>query len=200
MKHHAPAAERNRDPILSAIAPILGPEARVLEIGSGTGQHAAYFTERMPRWIWQPTDIKPEALQSIEEYRKESSSSGFLPALELDVTNSEWPRPSEGYDAIYCANVIHISPWTACLAILNGAAKALAPGGKLLFYGPYRFSGVLSPESNQAFDARLRAEDPSWGIRDVVDIAAAARPLGFDEPRAIAMPANNHVLVLDKLR
>jgi SAM-dependent methyltransferase len=198
MKHHAPAAERNRDPILSVIAPILGPEARVLEIGSGTGQHAAYFTERMPRWIWQPTEVKPEALVSIEEYRKESSSSGFLPARALDVTSSEWP--SDGYDAIYCANVIHISPWRVCLAILNGAANALAQGGKLLFYGPYRFSGVLSPESNQAFDARLRAEDPSWGIRDVVDIAAAARPLGFDEPRAIAMPANNHVLVLDKLR
>jgi SAM-dependent methyltransferase len=198
MKHHAPAAERNREPILSTIAPILGSEARVLEIGSGSGQHAAHFTERMPHWVWQPTDTKPDALLSIEEYRKESSSPGFLPALLLDVTSSAWP--SGRYDAVYCANVIHISPWTVCLAILNGAANALATGGKLLFYGPYRFSGVLSPESNQAFDARLRAENPSWGIRDVVDIGAAARPLGFDEPRAIAMPANNHVLVLDKLR
>jgi SAM-dependent methyltransferase len=198
MKHHAPAAERNREPILSTIAPILGSLARVLEIGSGTGQHAAYFTEKMPGWVWQPTETKPEALLSIEEYRKESTSPGFLPAVALDVTSSVWP--SGKYDAVFCANVIHISPWAVCIAILNGAANALAPGGRLLFYGPYRFSGVLAPESNLAFDARLRAEDPSWGIRDVVDIAGAARPLGFGEPRAIALPANNHVLVLDKLR
>lgn len=197
MKHHAPAAERNKEPILSTIAPILGSTARILEIGSGTGQHAAYFTECMPHWIWQPTDTKPDALASIEEYRKESSSPGFLPALELDATSPEWPGGP--YDAVYCANVIHISPWSVCLAILAGAARALPQGGKMLFYGPYRFSGVLSPESNQAFDARLRSGDPSWGIRDVVDIAKAARPLGFGEPRAVAMPANNHVLVFEKL-
>jgi hypothetical protein len=151
----------------------------------------------MPRWVWQPTDTKPDALSSIEEYRKESSSPGFLPALELDAASEEWPGGP--YDAVYCANVIHISPWSVCVAILRGAARALPQGGKMLFYGPYRFAGVLSPESNQAFDARLRGEDSSWGIRDVVDIANAARPLGFGEYRAIAMPANNHVLVFDKL-
>ncbi|HEX4340072.1 MAG TPA: DUF938 domain-containing protein [Polyangiaceae bacterium] len=197
MKQHAPAAERNREPIFDALTPILGDGARVLEIGSGTGQHAAYFTERKPEWLWQPSDTRPESLASIAAYREESSSKGFLAPLALDVQRAKWPEGP--FDVVFCANVIHIAAWQVCVAILDGAARLLSTGGKLVFYGPFRFRGELTPDSNRVFDQKLRSEDARWGIRDIVDIADTARPLGFSEPAIHAMPANNHLLVFEKL-
>lgn len=192
VKRHAPAADRNRDPILAVLQQILHSGARVLEIGSGTGQHAAFFTGRAP-FIWQPTDADASAVASIEAYRLESQNSGFLPPRELDVRRDPWPPGP--FDAVFAANVIHISPWPVCLALVEGASRVLAPGGVLLFYGPFRFNGDFSAESNAAFDARLRNDDPAWGVRDVSDIADAAREKGFAEPpMTIPMPANNHVL------
>ena len=196
MKQHAAAADRNKDPILAALAQVLGPMARVLEIGSGTGQHAAHFTRRMPGWTWQPSDARAEARASIEAYCAESSCAGFLPPIALNVESPSWPAGP--FDAVFAANVIHIAPWTVCVALMEGAARVLRPGGKLVFYGPFAFSGKMSPESNRAFDARLRADDPRWGIRDVDDLVALATPLGFGHPTVHAMPANNHLLVFDK--
>jgi SAM-dependent methyltransferase len=192
VKQHAAAAERNRGAVADVLSTLLDGDARVLEIGSGTGQHAAYFTERMPRLYWQPSDARPEALASIAAYRDDATSHGFLPPLLLDVQAAVWPRGP--FDAVFSANVIHIAPWPVCVALVHGAARVLRPLGKLLFYGPFRFHGVLSPESNVAFDARLHTEDPRWGIRDVAELTAVARAVGFGEPSVHAMPANNHVL------
>lgn len=193
MKRHAPAADRNREPILAALKPMLPARARVLEIGSGTGQHAAFFTSHEP-WLWQPTDENAAAVASIEAYRLESQNSGFLPPRRLDVRRDAWPTGP--FDAVFAANVIHIAPWPVCLAILEGSARALgADGGTLLFYGPFRFDGDFTAESNAVFDARLRNDDPAWGVRDVADITAAARDRGFGEsPAVVPMPANNHLL------
>jgi SAM-dependent methyltransferase len=191
VKRHAPAADRNREPILAALQRILPDAASVLEIGSGTGQHAAFFTSRA-EWIWQPTDADPAAVASIAAYGFESQKAGFLPPIELDVRRDPWPAGP--FDAVFSANVIHIAPWPVCLAIIDGASGVLVNGGALVLYGPFRVSGEFTAESNAAFDARLRSEDPAWGVRDVSDITAAAREKGFGEPEVIPMPANNHVL------
>jgi len=192
-KRHAAAAERNREPILSALREILGEAARVLEVGSGTGQHAAFFTERMPGWTWQPTDPEPASLGSIEAYRREAAAANFLPPVKLDASGASFPGAS--YDAVFSANVIHIAPWSVALGILEGAASVLAGSGVLVLYGPFRFSGTFTAESNAAFDARLRGEDPSWGVRDVDDLTLEAMARGFERPRAMPMPVNNHLLV-----
>jgi hypothetical protein len=197
VKRHAPAADRNRDPILAVLRRLLPDQARVLEIGGGTGQHAAFFTSRAP-WLWQPTDADPSAVASTEAYRLESQNSGFLPPLQLDVRRDVWPAGP--FDALFTANVIHIAPWPVCLAIMEGATRALGPSGVLLVYGPFRFNGEFTAESNAAFDARLRNDDPAWGIRDVSDITAAASERGFGGPETIPMPANNHVLVFRAIR
>jgi SAM-dependent methyltransferase len=192
VKQHAGAAERNRGAIADVLSTLLEANAHVLEIGSGTGQHAAYFTRRMPRLQWQASDARPEALASITAYRDDATSHGFLPPLLLDVQSNAWP--SGPFDAVFSANVIHIAPWSVCVALVEGAARVLRPNGKLLFYGPFRFDGVLTPESNVAFDMRLRGDDTSWGIRDVADIGSVANAAGFGEPSVHPMPANNHVI------
>jgi SAM-dependent methyltransferase len=196
MKRTAPAANRNREPILDALRALLGPGARVLEVGSGTGQHAQFFTENMPGWIWQPTDLDPANLASVEAHRAEVNRDSFLPALRLDAAGTEWP--SGPFDAVFCANVIHISPWRVALGLIDGAARVLTPTGLFILYGPFRFSGAFTADSNAAFDARLRSEDPSWGVRDVGDIQREALARGFLAPRVVPMPANNHVLVFER--
>jgi SAM-dependent methyltransferase len=197
-QRHAPAADRNREPILEKMRQFLPDRARVLEIGSGTGQHAAFFTSRTS-WAWQPTDRDASAVASIEAYRLESQNSGFLAPLQLDVRGDAWQAGP--FDCVFAANVIHISPWSVCLAILEGAARILVPSGTLVFYGPFRFNGEFTAESNAAFDARLRTDDPAWGVRDVSDIEAAARENGFTEPpRLVPMPANNHLLAFRAAR
>lgn len=175
---------------------MLAPTARVLEVGSGTGQHANFFTQAMPDWTWQPTDLDEMNLSSIEAYREEARQPRFLPAVRLDAASSEWP-PAR-YDAVFSANVIHIAPWSVALGLFDGAARVLEPTGLLVLYGPFRFSGAFTAESNAAFDARLRGADPSWGVRDLDDIRRETAARGFDEPRIVPMPANNHVLVFGR--
>jgi len=192
VKGHAPATLRNREPILAALRQMLPVNARVLEIGSGTGEHAAFFCDAMPTWTWQPTDPSPSAVASIDAHRRTAGSSGLLPALALDARAPDWPAAP--FDAVFSANVIHISPWSVCVGILDGASRVLAPDGILLLYGPFRFDGVFLAESNAAFDARLRTENPEWGVRDISDLTAAARGRGFAEPRLVELPANNHLL------
>jgi SAM-dependent methyltransferase len=196
MKKSAPAALRNRAPILAALREILGATARILEIGSGTGQHADFFTENMPGWMWRPTDLDDENRASVDAYRAEAGRANLLPALRLDVRQPEWPL--ERYDVVFSANVIHIAPWEVALAIVDGAARVLVPGGRLVFYGPFRFSGAFTAESNAAFDARLRGEDPAWGVRDLDDLRREAQARGFGAPRIVPMPANNHVIVFER--
>lgn len=196
MKRSAAAALRNRDPILRVLRDVFGPVRRVLEIGSGTGQHADYFTENVPGWRWQPTDLDPANLDSIDAYRREAARDHFLPPVALDTRSDDWP--SGPFDAVFSANVVHISPWSVAVALIDGAARVLPVGGLLVLYGPFRFSGRFTADSNAAFDARLRSEDPEWGVRDVDDLQREAVARGFAPPRVIDMPANNHVLVFER--
>jgi SAM-dependent methyltransferase len=185
----APAAARNREPILRALRACLTPSARVLEIASGTGEHAVWFGSALPEATWQPTDLDPDALRSIAAWRDMSGPPNLLPPLWLDAAADIWPVARA--DAVVAINMVHIAPWTATLGLIAGAARVLTQGGLLYLYGPFREGGVHTGAGNAAFDADLRARDPSWGIRDLDEIAALAARHGFMAPERIAMPANN---------
>jgi hypothetical protein len=174
---------------------VLAPRGLVLEIASGTGEHAVAFAQALPALTFQPSDVDPESLASIEAWRRHSGLANVRPALALDVHAVPWLLP-EPPDAILCSNLIHIAPWSACLALLDGAAAALGPGAPLVLYGPYREHGVHTAPSNAAFDASLRERDPRWGVRDLGEVAAQARARGFALEEVVAMPANNRTLVL----
>lgn len=192
IKRHAPATERNRAAILAALTKILPARGLVLEIASGTGQHAAAFAAALPDIEWQPSDGDPTSIDSIAAWREEARLPNLRAPIVLDV---EQPWPVEHADAVVCINMVHIAPWPAALALFDGAARVLAPGAPLVLYGPYCFAGRYTSPSNEAFDGSLRARDPSWGVRDLVDLEAAARARGFALEAILAMPANNHVVV-----
>src|SRR6185436_19024134 len=154
-----------RAPILQVLRGVLSAECDVLEVGSGTGQHADFFTEHVTGWRWQPTDLDDDNLACIAAYRSDAGRPNFLSPLRLDVTSDGWPAGP--YDAVFSANMIHISPWAAAVGLFAGAERVLGPEGLLILYGPFRFSGSFTAESNAAFDARLRGEDPAWGVRDL---------------------------------
>ncbi len=196
-RRDAPATGRNREPILAVLRRVLPDPTLVLEIASGTGQHGAFFASQLPHLEWQPSEPDPEAFASIEGWAAEarrSAGARVRPPLLLDVRAKPWPI--ERCDAVFNANMIHISAWEVCLGLLDGAAQVLPAGGPLVLYGPYRIDGAHTAESNAAFDASLRGRDPSWGIRDLERVrdSAAERGLRFEE--RVAMPANNQMLVL----
>jgi len=183
------AAARNREPILLVLRDYLPPSAWVLEIASGTGEHAVWFSSALPELTWQPTDRDPAALVSIAAWRAMSGPPNLLPALLLDASADTWPVGQA--DAVVAINMVHIAPWAATKGLIAGAARVLTQGGLLFLYGPFREGGVHTGAGNARFDAELRARDPSWGIRDLDKIAALAIRHGFTEPERIAMPANN---------
>jgi cyclopropane fatty-acyl-phospholipid synthase-like methyltransferase len=199
-RRFAPATTRNRDPILAVLARYVRDGAHVLEISSGTGEHAVYFAEHLPVASWQPTDPSPEARASIDAWaahaaaRAAAHAPRVRPALALDVTQHPWPITHA--DVVVNINMIHIAPWTACLALLDGAARVLPTGGILYLYGPYRRGGTLAPPSNAAFDESLRARDPAWGIRDLETVTEEAKHRGFALEDVVEMPANNLSVVL----
>jgi SAM-dependent methyltransferase len=163
--------------------------ALVLEIASGTGEHAVWFSSALPEATWQPTDFDPDALSSIAAWRDKAGTPNLSPPLLLDAASDIWPVAQA--DAVVAINMIHIAPWSATQGLVAGAARVLNSGGLLFLYGPFREGGVHTGAGNAAFDADLRARDPSWGIRDLDEIAALARQHGFDAPERIPMPANN---------
>jgi SAM-dependent methyltransferase len=185
----APAAARNREPILGVLRDFLPRPALVLEIASGTGEHAVWFSSALSALTWQPTDHDPEALKSIAAWRDMAGPPNLLPPLWLDASAEIWPVAQA--DAVVAINMVHIAPWTATQELIAGAARVLTQGGLLFLYGPFREGGMHTGAGNAAFDADLRARDPSWGIRDLDDIAALARLHGLMGPERIAMPANN---------
>lgn len=191
---HSPAAERNQEPILARLRSILGERGTALEIASGTGQHAARFAAALAGWTWQPTDADPGMLPVIAERAARAGLANLLPPRQLDVT-LPWPAFTRPFDAIFCANLLHIAPWSACPALMAGAARHLAPGGMLVTYGPYFEPGVVPAPSNLAFDESLRARDPSWGIRELEEVVAEASRAGLVLAQRHAMPANNLLLV-----
>ena len=192
-RQNAPAAERNADPIRAVLARVLPASGLVLEVASGTGQHAVHMARAFPHLRWQPSDPDPFALESIAAWRDAASLGNLLPPIELDVTREPWPVAAA--DAIVCINMIHIAPWEAARALFRGAGRLLPRGGLLYLYGPYRFGGSFTAPSNAAFDASLRARDPAWGVRDTDDIEPAAAAAGFTLEETVAMPANNHSLL-----
>ncbi len=179
----APAAARNREPLLRVLRDVLPPSALVLEIASGTGEHAVWFSTAFPAMIWQPTDQDPEALQSIAAWRELSGLPNLLPPLPLDAAAAAWPIARA--DAVIAINMVHIAPWTATQGLIAGAARVLGSGGLLFLYGPFREGGVHTGAGNAAFDADLRAQNPSWGIRNLDDITALAVGQGSRRPNAL---------------
>jgi SAM-dependent methyltransferase len=185
----APAAVRNREPILRVLRNYLPRSALVLEIASGTGEHAAWFSRALPALTWQPTDHHPEALKSIAAWRDTTGLPNLLPPLQLDASAETWPVAQA--DAVVAINMVHIAPWTATQGLIAGAARVLTSGGLLFLYGPFREGGVHTTASNAAFDADLRARNPSWGVRDLDEIIDLASRHGIKAPERVAMPANN---------
>ena len=192
MKRFAPATERNRGPIRDVLARVLPASGTVLEIASGSGEHAVAFAQAFPALTWQPSDPDPSALASIAAWREEAGLANLAPPIELDVMK---PWPALAPSAIECINMVHISPWEASLALFANAGRILARGAVLYLYGPYRFSGAFTAESNAEFDRSLRARDPRWGVRDVDDLVATARAAQLELVETVAMPANNHSLI-----
>lgn len=196
---HSPAADRNKEPILAVLLPSLGPKGVALEIASGTGQHAVWFAAAMEGWSWQPTEADASMLPAIASRIAQAGVPNVRPPLLLDVMAPRWPTPQapfqEGFDAIYCANLLHIAPWSTCAALMEGATRHLAPGGRLITYGPYFEADVPPATSNLAFDQDLRLRDPAWGIRRLEDVAAQARQAGLVLHERHALPANNLLLV-----
>ncbi|HYA05932.1 MAG TPA: DUF938 domain-containing protein [Xanthobacteraceae bacterium] len=180
---------RNRAPILAVLERVLPPRGFVLEIASGSGEHAAYFAKALPSLSWQPTDTDPRALNSIAAHRAAAGAANLLAPLALDVTIEPWPVARA--DALVCINMIHISPWAASEALMAGAARLVPAGGALYLYGPYRIDGAHTAPSNEEFDAYLRAQNPQWGVRDLAEVAALAKGHGFALAETVAMPANN---------
>lgn len=187
VRRHAPATQRNRDPILAVLQRVLPAAGVVLEIAAGTGEHAAHFARGLPGVVWQPTDVDPTALPSIASWCE--GIPNVRPPLVLDVTRAEWPV--ERADAVVCVNMLHIAPWAAGEAMLRGAGRLLPAGGVLYLYGPYRRDGGHTAPSNAAFDDTLRGQDPSWGVRDLETVVATAASAGLVHVETTAMPANN---------
>jgi SAM-dependent methyltransferase len=189
----APSVARNRDPILDVLRRVLPPAGLVLEIASGTGEHAVHVAAALPALTWQPSDRDPQALASNAAHRAAASLSNLAPPLALDVTAPAWPLAQA--DAIVCINMIHIAPWAACEGLMAGAGRVLSAGGVLYLYGPFQQGGAPTAPSNAAFDENLRARDPAWGVRDLGAVAAVAAANGLDLEARIEMPANNLSLV-----
>jgi SAM-dependent methyltransferase len=192
-KGFAPAAERNRQPILDVLRRVLPGTGLVLEVASGTGQHAVFFSEHLSDLRWQPSDASVEALRSINAWVEESNCENLLPPIELDVCSPPWPIASA--DALLCINMIHISPWETTESLFRGARALLAGGLPLVTYGPYRLHGEHSAPSNAAFDESLRSRNPRWGVRDIDELIELAGRTGFALQERMSMPANNMTLV-----
>lgn len=193
MKRHAPAAQRNRQPILDVLLPRLPKEGLVLEIASGSGEHVVHFAAAMPGLAFQPSDPDEGARASIDDWVDTLGLANVRRALPLDVTDTCWPV--EHATVVLCCNMIHVAPWQATVGLIAGAARTLATHGVLFLYGPYRRNGRHTAPGNEAFDQDLRRRNPAWGVRDLEAVADLAAGHGFGPPEIVEMPANNLSLV-----
>lgn len=192
-RRHAPATLRNREPLLAVLRRVLPSAGTVLEIASGSGEHARFFADALPALVWQPTDLDPAARASVAAWC--DGMANVRPPLALDARLPDaWPVSAA--DAILCVNMIHIAPWAAGEGLLAGAGRLLHAGAPLVLYGPYRVGGAHTAPSNAAFDAGLRAQDPAWGVRDLDVVLATAATHGLRHEETVAMPANNLTVVL----
>lgn len=192
-KRHAPATLRNRDAIAAVLADWLPTSGTVLEVASGSGEHAVHFAAAFPHLDWQPSDPDPAGLTSIAAWRAEAGLANVAPPIALDAASAAWPV--DRADAILCINMVHISPWEATLGLFAGAVRLLPRDAPLILYGPYIEPDVPTAESNFAFDASLRARNPAWGLRDTGVVKAVAVDAGFAFAERRTMPANNLMLL-----
>jgi SAM-dependent methyltransferase len=191
----------------AAIAPVLeaflhGRTGDVLEIGSGTGQHAVAFAGKLPAITWWPTDLNDNHLRSIAAWRTHASRENVMAPVRLDASAPDWRLPALGlpstFTAVFCANVIHISPWIVAEGLFAGAGRHLAAGGRLFLYGPFKRDGRHNAPSNAAFDESLRSRDPDWGVRDTADLRTLAARNGLRFVEIVEMPSNNAILTFEK--
>lgn len=197
MKLSSPAAQRNRDHILGVLRHCLPPHGLILEVASGSGEHAAHFAAQLPRLDWQPSDRDPNQLASINAYVAESELGNLRAPLVLDTLRNDWHVGLGGVPiaGVVCINMVHISDWSAVIGLLDGAAALLPVGAPLYLYGPYRRRDRATAPSNEDFDASLRQRNPAWGIRDLDAVERAAQSCGFGPVEITEMPANNLSLV-----
>jgi SAM-dependent methyltransferase len=189
----APAAERNKDPILEVLRQVLPERGLVLEIASGTGQHAVHFANALAPLLWQPSDPDPDYRESVAEHVAASGLDNLNAPIALDARDPHWPI--DRADAVVCINMIHIAPWSAAEGLFRGAARVLGNGQPLVLYGPYKRGGEHTAPSNADFDASLQHRNAEWGVRDLDDVAALAEEQGFELERVVEMPANNLTVV-----
>jgi SAM-dependent methyltransferase len=193
-RQHAPATSRNREPLLAVLREVLPERGTVLEVASGTGEHAVFFANALHGLCWQPSDPSAAALASIAAWIAGERADNVLPPIALDAVAPDWPIRSAA--AVVCINMVHISPWSATEGLLSGAARVLPPGAPLVLYGPYRRAVHELAPSNAAFDEDLRRRNPKWGLRLLEDVVALAQEAGFSLDRVVEMPANNLTVVL----
>lgn len=196
-RQYAPAAARNAGAILAVLGAHLPPAGRVLEIGSGTGQHVVAFARAHAALTWQPSDPDPDARASIAAWTAHAGLANVHPPLDLDVMAPDWERSIDGpYQGIVCINLLHIAPWTACQGLMAGAGRLLAPGAPLYLYGAFKQDGRHRTPSNELFDRSLRFRDPAWGVRDLEAVAECGAVHDLDLATVVAMPANNLSVIL----
>mgnify|MGYP001324584259 CR=1 FL=1 len=192
----SPSTARNREPILNVLQRVLAAKAKVLELASGAGEHAAYFARAMPGWSWRPSDPDAGARASIAAWIEIESLSNVLAPAAIDVCADPWGVEDDApFDALVCINMIHISPWEATLGLMAGAARLLRTGGVLYTYGAYKSGGAHTAPSNETFDAWLKQRDARFGVRGVEDVERAAQARGLRLHEIVEMPANNLSLV-----
>ncbi|MBE9232367.1 DUF938 domain-containing protein [Cuspidothrix issatschenkoi LEGE 03284] len=196
----APATQRNREPILEILLQVLPTRGTILEIASGTGEHATFFSYHLAPRIWLPSDPNPELRESIIAWCEYFPCDTIQPPIDLDASSSIWPvekepLPEPHISAIVNINMIHIAPWSACLGLMAGAGRILPPGGILYLYGPYKQNGEHIAPSNATFDQSLQAQNPEWGVRNLEDVVTAAEARNLTLRQTLSMPANNLSLV-----
>jgi SAM-dependent methyltransferase len=193
---YRPHVPRNRGVILEVLRRVLPQRGLVLEVASGSGEHAVHFARGLPSIMWQPTDYDAASLASIAAHRESADTPNLLAPAVLDASSERWPV--ESADALVCINMIHISPWSVSEGLMAGAGRVLSGGGVIYLYGPYRVDGRHTAASNEEFDVRLRTQNPQWGVRDVADVAALAARHDFALTETVPMAANNFSLVFQR--
>ena len=199
-KRHAPATSRNREPILKVLKQHLPSKGNILEIASGTGEHGVFFAPYFSPQQWIPSDQDPECLASIKSWRRDCSTDNLQSPLTIDVMKENWHQSltSQNIRSLICINMIHISPWEACVGLIKGTSQILPSDGVLYLYGPYKVNNQHTAISNEQFDESLRLRNPLWGIRDLESVAKLAQENDLHLKEKIAMPANNFSLIFEK--
>jgi Protein of unknown function (DUF938) len=205
-RKYAPSTERNREAILEVLLQVLPENGTILEIASGTGEHAVFFASKLKDYLWLPTDVNPQSRASIISWTEHNVCDNVYAPLELDVREPIWAVENGGLDwlntkpivAIVNINMIHISPWSACLGLMAGAGRILKAGGILYLYGPFKQGGEHTAASNAVFDEYLRTENPEWGVRNLDDVVAVASAQNLILQQIYQMPANNLSVVFQR--